>query len=366
MKLTNKEISELVSIIRDITRQEINKIDLEYSYFGIIKNTYSDNSYDVEIPSTGLIYPKLYNKSTTSLSYGDAVIVHAKNDNLGNAYIAIKNGYTPVPSGGGGGGGETYILPVATVAALGGIKSGGGISVSNDGTVSIVNNSHTHTIGNVTNLQSELNSIKLKLLPNGGVSGQVLAKSSNNDYETMWVDNNGSVADNVVYFDDSSLSVNSTGIISEDSKKLGGQSPSYYARQSDITNGTWTPILTSDGVSGNHTYNTQNGIYSKSGNMVSIQGYMIVSLKDIAMTGNTVRVGGLPYPISSFCSFSVGYCSGLQNPLPSTPVYGIDMYGNGNTIDLNYHSNNCTTLQVKPDMIPNNFKIIFSGTYTTI
>lgn len=45
---------------------------------------------------------------------------------------------------------------VATSSALGLIKSGGDITVASDGTVSVANNSHTHTIANITNLQTTL------------------------------------------------------------------------------------------------------------------------------------------------------------------------------------------------------------------
>ena len=52
----------------------------------------------------------------------------------------------------------TYTLPAAGTS-LGGVKSGGDVSISN-GTITVNNNSHTHTIANVTNLQSELNTLQ--------------------------------------------------------------------------------------------------------------------------------------------------------------------------------------------------------------
>ena len=50
-----------------------------------------------------------------------------------------------------------YTLPVAG-SAIGGIKSGGDITVASDGTVSVNDDSHNHTIANVDGLQGELNS----------------------------------------------------------------------------------------------------------------------------------------------------------------------------------------------------------------
>lgn len=47
---------------------------------------------------------------------------------------------------------------VATSSELGLIKSGGDITVASDGTVSVTDNSHAHTIDNITGLQTALNS----------------------------------------------------------------------------------------------------------------------------------------------------------------------------------------------------------------
>ena len=53
-------------------------------------------------------------------------------------------------------GANKYTLPVATSSALGGVKSGGDISIATDGTVTINDDSHNHTISNIDNLQSTL------------------------------------------------------------------------------------------------------------------------------------------------------------------------------------------------------------------
>lgn len=58
-----------------------------------------------------------------------------------------------------------YTLPVAG-ASIGGVKSGTDISVDANGNVSVVNDSHTHQIGNVTGLQSALDG-KLATTGNG-------------------------------------------------------------------------------------------------------------------------------------------------------------------------------------------------------
>lgn len=55
-------------------------------------------------------------------------------------------------------GANKYTLPVASLTILGGVKSGTDITVDEQGNVSVVDNSHNHTIANVTNLQSTLDS----------------------------------------------------------------------------------------------------------------------------------------------------------------------------------------------------------------
>ena len=53
-------------------------------------------------------------------------------------------------------GANKYTLPVATSSALGGVKSGTDITVDSSGNVSVNDNSHAHTIANVTGLQTAL------------------------------------------------------------------------------------------------------------------------------------------------------------------------------------------------------------------
>lgn len=91
--MTDQERNEFVKIIREIVRQEIGKIrNLEYSFFGTIKGSNGDGSFSVYIAGEDGVYSALKNKSGVNLTIGDAVIVRAKDGNMGNAYIAIKCG----------------------------------------------------------------------------------------------------------------------------------------------------------------------------------------------------------------------------------------------------------------------------------
>lgn len=103
MDLTHGEVQDFVSIIRDIVRQELsNNNNVEYVYYGKVKTVNTDGTYDVEIPSDGGTYPSLLNKTGEVLQVGNSVTIRARNRNMGNAYIGLKNGTI-----GGGGGGQT-------------------------------------------------------------------------------------------------------------------------------------------------------------------------------------------------------------------------------------------------------------------
>ena len=51
---------------------------------------------------------------------------------------------------------SAYTLPVASDDAIGGVKSGTDITVDNDGNVSINDNSHNHTVSNISDLSTEV------------------------------------------------------------------------------------------------------------------------------------------------------------------------------------------------------------------
>lgn len=72
-----------------------------------------------------------------------------------------------------------YTLPTASSTVIGGVKADGTTISSNGGTISVVNNSHSHTIANVNGLQAALNgkadisAIPASLPANGGNAATV-------------------------------------------------------------------------------------------------------------------------------------------------------------------------------------------------
>ena len=66
----------------------------------------------------------------------------------------------------------------------------------------------------------------------------------------------------------------------------------------DYEEGTWTPAVTLGGAAVGLTYSTQVGFYTKIGNLVAVEGYLIISAKG-SSTG-ALRLTGLPFAYSNW------------------------------------------------------------------
>lgn len=82
-------------------------------------------------------------------------------------------------------GANNYTLPVADSSNLGGIKSGGDITIDSAGVVQVNDNSHNHSIDNISNLATRLNSKVDKIVGKG---------LSTNDYTTTEKDKLSGIA----------------------------------------------------------------------------------------------------------------------------------------------------------------------------
>lgn len=87
-------------------------------------------------------------------------------------------------------GANAYTLPVAG-SALGGVKSGGDITVASDGTVSVNDDSHNHVISNVDGLQSALDG---KVPTSRAVNGKALTADISLVASDVGADASGSAA----------------------------------------------------------------------------------------------------------------------------------------------------------------------------
>jgi hypothetical protein len=143
---------------------------------------------DIEVDSAGAVKVINSEKSTYDSEGNNISTTYAKKDETENAIKAkvdkvegkslSTNDYTTVEKDKLSNieeGANNYTLPVAGSNNLGGIKSGGDITVDSAGVVQVNDNSHNHSIDNIANLTTRLNS-KVEKIAGKGLS--------TNDYTT--------------------------------------------------------------------------------------------------------------------------------------------------------------------------------------
>lgn len=86
----------LIETIRQIASSECKRIMKEcnvgHNVYGTITEVGSGNNYSVLVAGGSQVYTNIKNKSNSSLSVGDAVVIEAINGNLGNGFIIAKMG----------------------------------------------------------------------------------------------------------------------------------------------------------------------------------------------------------------------------------------------------------------------------------
>ena len=129
----------------------------------------------------------------------------------------------------GKGADAAYELPVATAGRLGGILSGGDITINETGIVTVNDNSHAHTIGNVTGLQDALDA---KLAKNANITAGTATKVTY-DEKGLITGGEDLVASDIPDLSATYVNVNQKGVASgiatldENGHVLTSQLPSY-------------------------------------------------------------------------------------------------------------------------------------------
>ena len=129
----------------------------------------------------------------------------------------------------GKGADAAYELPVATAGRLGGILSGGDITINETGVVTVNDNSHAHTIGNVTGLQ---NALDAKLTKNANITAGTATKVTY-DEKGLITGSENLVASDIPDLSATYVNVNQKGVangiatLDENGHVLTSQLPSY-------------------------------------------------------------------------------------------------------------------------------------------
>jgi hypothetical protein len=102
----------------------------------------------------------------------------------------------------------------------------------------------------------------------------------------------------------------------------------------DYEEGTWTPLL-SDATNTDATYSIQQGYYTKVGNKVHLQGFIVTTSLG-SLTGG-LRITGLPFnskaQANGYASLNVGYTSAMA--VTAGSAFGGNLNQNSGQLVLN-------------------------------
>lgn len=131
----------------------------------------------------------------------------------------------------------------------------------------------------------------------------------------------------------------------------------------DYEEGSFSPFFSGDTSAGSYGYSTQNGRYTKIGNTVHFQLYVIASAVNANAAGNTL-VAGLPFTStggSDYPAVSIGYYASWNGVTPSQAIVDVS-----NTRIYLYKNNGTSSVTgSSPTDITVNTAIIISGHYYT-
>ena len=125
------------------------------------------------------------------------------------------------------------------------------------------------------------------------------------------------------------LTVN--GNIAASGITFGGTTLAAYAE------GTWTPVLTTNGTAGTPAYTTQYGVYTKIGRLVMASFTVTLSGWTGSPTGTQVSMTGLPFTAANTAN-DYGTCNVIDYTISSLPAlnYGIGGYILPNTSSVTF------------------------------
>lgn len=135
----------------------------------------------------------------------------------------------------------------------------------------------------------------------------------------------------------------------------------------NVTEGSWTPAMVGATTAGTFTYGTQNGRYTKVGNLVTAWGYMTTSAVSVNAAG-ALTITGLPSVASSlgsFASVAIGEVSGITLGSGLTQVVGYLPPG-GSAIVLHKAGSAAASVALAGADLSSSWGIMFSLTYRSV
>ena len=132
----------------------------------------------------------------------------------------------------------------------------------------------------------------------------------------------------------------------------------------DFEEGTFTPDLDDSSDNSPSSMTAAQGYYTKVGTQVHIQVYVAINSKGSGMSGNVMRISGLPFSGISGLSFQAGPISYVSNlDINGAPVGGT-VYA-ANSFAYLYYTSGDNSAQVTPSMVADGTRIAFACSYIT-
>lgn len=130
--------------------------------------------------------------------------------------------------------------------------------------------------------------------------------------------------------------------------------------------GTWTPLIRGMTVAGSNTYTTQVGTYLRIGDLVFVQGYIVMSAKGGTMSGD-IRISNLPFAVQNvtngYGAGSVGFYTSVDLGAGKSQLGILIFPGTTAALALYENGDNTPGIPVVDAAISNSTAIGFSAVY---
>jgi len=131
---------------------------------------------------------------------------------------------------------------------------------------------------------------------------------------------------------------------------------------------SWTPVLFDDSLSPSEgqTYTIQYGTYSRVGNKVFYKGNIQMSSLGTLTTGNTARIGGLPFASSNIANSQSAMTVGLASGMSIVAANALTGFvgASFSHVDLQKFSTTAGTANLTIGEVSASSQLIFEGWYT--